>query len=153
MCHRDKIVAAHERSWGKEGVFFDYIHYLPLLERKPGSLDHARPLSDMILPECFDTLRRRLITEEGKKGDGIREFIRVLRLLEDYPMAKLSLAVEKALNIGAHSRDAIAQFLIPRFSWRQTTFILSKHHHLRLVKVLRPEITAYRELLQEGGAT
>jgi hypothetical protein len=43
--------------------------------------------------------------------------------------------------------------LIPRFSWRQTTFILSKHHHLRLVKVVRPDITAYRELLQEGGAS
>ena len=153
LCHRDKIVASHKRSWDKEGVFFDYIHYLPLLERKPGSLDHARPLSNLILPECFDTLRRRLITEEEKKGDGIREFIRVVRLLEDYPMAKLRQAVQKALSMGAHSRDAIAQFLIPRFSWRQTTFILAKRQHLRLVKVASPEITAYQELLQEGGAS
>jgi hypothetical protein len=77
----------------------------------------------------------------------------VLRLLEDYPMAKLRQAVQKALNMGAHSRDAIAQFLIPRFSWRRTTFILAKRQHLRLVKVASPEITAYRELLQEGGAS
>ena len=146
-------MAGHKRSWDKEGVFFDYIHYLPLLERRPGSLDHARPLSDLILPECFDTLRRRLITEEEKKGDGIREFIRVLRLLEDYPMAKLRQAVEKALNIGAHSRDAIAQFLIPRFSWKQTTFILAHREHLRLVKVAGPDITAYRALLYGGGVS
>jgi transposase len=153
LCHRDKIVAEHNRSWDKEGVFFDYIHYLPLLQRKPGALDHARPLANLNLPECFDTLRRRLITEEEKQGDGTREFIRVLRLLEDYPMAKLREAVENALNIQAHSRDAIAQFLVPRFSWPQTTFLLANRQHLRLVKVPTPEITAYRELLQKGDAS
>ena len=153
LCHREKIVAEHRRSWGKEGVFFNYIHYLPLLERKPGSLDYARPLVNLNLPESFETLRRRLVIEEEKKGDGIREFIRVLRLLEDYSMAKLREAVEKALNIGAHSRDAIAQFLIPGFSWERTTFMLAKRQHLRLVKVAGPDITAYRTLLSEGGAS
>ena len=86
LCHKDTVVAEHVRSWGKEGVFFDYRHYLPLLERKPGSLDHARPLMDLNLPECFDTLRRRLREVEEKEGEGLREFIRVLRLLEDYSM-------------------------------------------------------------------
>src|SRR5271157_3332468 len=93
LCHRDKGVAEHRRSWGKEGTFFDYRHYLPLLERKPGSLDYARPLTGLDLPECLDTLRRRLQGQEGKKGAGIREFIRILRLLEDYPMVRLRIAV------------------------------------------------------------
>jgi len=35
LCHKDTMVAEHVRSWGKEGVFFDYRHYLGLLERKP----------------------------------------------------------------------------------------------------------------------
>ena len=153
LCHMEKVVAEHKRSWEKEGVFFDYLHYLPLLERKPGSLDYARPLMDLNLPECFEVLRRRLVVEEAKKGDGIREFIRVLRLLEDYPMAKLRQAVKKGLNTKVHSRDAIAQYLIPRFSWRQTTFILDTHQHLRLVEVARPDITAYRTLLDQGGAS
>jgi hypothetical protein len=151
LCHREKVVAEHKRSWGKEGIFFNYLHYLPLLERKPGSLDHARPLADMNLPECFNTLRRRLVAEEEKIGDGTREFIRVLRLLEDYSMARLRQAFEKGLNTRVHSRDAIAQFLIPRFSWRQTTFILDTRQHLRLVEVARPDITAYRTLLDQGG--
>src|SRR5210317_102424 len=111
LCHSPRVVAEHKRSWGKEGVFFNYRHYLPLLERKPGSLDHARPLVDMNLPECFNTLRRRLVVEEKKEGEGTREFIRVLRLLEDYPMAKRREAVEKALKIRGHSREVIAQFL------------------------------------------
>ena len=153
LCHKEKAVAKHKRSWGKEGVFFDYLHYLPLLERKPGSLDHARPLADLNLPECFDTLRRRLVGEEKKQGDGIREFIRVLRLLEDYSMAKLRKAVEKALNIRAHSRDGILQFLAPRYSRGDTTFLLDGREHLRLVRVRKPEVTAYHTLLYQGGAS
>ena len=68
-------------------------------------------------------------------------------------MAKLKKAVEKSLYIRAHSRDAIAQYLVPRFSWQQTTFILANRKHLRLVEVAGPDITAYRALLYEGGAS
>lgn len=142
-----RVVAEHRRSWGKAGVFFNYLHYLPLLERKPGSLDHARPLADLNLPSCFDVLRRRLEAEQQKQGDGIREFIRVLRLLEDYPMAKLRYAVEKGLAIRAHSQEAIAQFLIPRPSWRQTPYLFQRQNHLRRVTVAKPDISAYRGLL------
>lgn len=150
LCHQEKVVAEHQRSWGKEGVFFNPIHYLPLLERKPGSLDHARPLSDLNLPECFDTLRRRLVMEQHKEGTGIREFIRVLRLLEDYPMARLRRAVQKALEMRAHSRDAICQFLIPRSSWPPSTFVLDGREHLCWVKVAGPDISAYQTLLSRG---
>jgi hypothetical protein len=152
LCHKDRVVAEHMRSWGKEGIFFDYRHYLPLLERKPGSVDHARPLMDLNLPECFDTLRRRLRGEEEKEGEGLREFIRVLRLLEDYPMARLREAVEKALLIHAHSRDAVLQYLVPHFSWRNTAFLLDGCKHLRLIKIAKPDLSAYRNLLAQGGA-
>jgi hypothetical protein len=152
LCHKAKIVAEHRRSWRKEGVFFNYLHYLPLLERKPGSFDHARPMAELNLPECFDTLRRRLIAEEEKEGDGIREFIRVLRLLEDYPIAKLKQAVEKGVRTRAHSRDAIAQYLTPRPLWRHTMFWLDGREHLRRVQVETPDISAYRQLLSKGGA-
>jgi len=153
LCHKEKVVAEHKRSWGKEGVFFNYLHYLPLLQRKPGSLDHARPLANLNLPECFEVLRRRLVVEEEKEGEGTKEFIRVLRFLEDYPMAKLRKAVEKGLEIRGHSRDAITQFLTPHLSWEQTTFILANRQHLRLVKVAGLDITAYRTLLSEGGVS
>ena len=151
LCHRDKVVAEHPRSWGKEGTFFDPLHYLPLLERKPGSLDYARPLAGLDLPPCFDILRRRLQGEEKKTGDGVREFIRILRLLEDYPMAELRMAVEKALLIHGHSRDAVLQFLSPRFSWPNTTFLLDGREHLRLVKAAQPDLSAYGSLLSKGG--
>ena len=68
-------------------------------------------------------------------------------------MTKLRKAVEKGLKIGGHSRDVIAQFLVPYFSWEQTTFMLANRQNLRLVKVAGPDITAYRALLCEGGAS
>ena len=77
LCGTD-LVATHARSWNKEGVFFDFRHYLALLERKPGALDFARPLEGIQMPECLLTLRRRLEADLGHKGT--REFIKVLRL-------------------------------------------------------------------------
>jgi len=60
-------------------------------------------------------------------------------------------AVDKGLSMGTHSRDAIMQFLIPQISWRDTTFLLGRFEHLRLVQVRCPDISAYRELLSGGG--
>jgi hypothetical protein len=150
LCHQQKVVAEHRRSWGKQGVFFNYLHYLPLLEQKPAALDHARPLANLNLPACFDTLRQRLAVEQQKQGDATREFIRVLRLLEDHPMASLKQAVQKALQIRAHSREAVAQFLIPAPPWRPPTFLLDGRPHLRQVTVSKPDISAYQILLSKG---
>ena len=147
LVHKQCIVAEHRRSWGKEGVFFNYLHYLPLLERKPGAIDHARPMADLNLPDCFNVLRRRLENEQRKEGDGTREFIRVLRLLEDYPMSRLEEAVQKGFAMRVHSRDAIVQFLSPRPSLQRSTFLLDGQRHFRRVQVDGPNLSAYRALL------
>ena len=147
LCHRDQVVAEHQRSWDKEGIFFDPRHYLALLERKPGALNYALPLAGLKLDPCFDTLHRRLVADQHKPGHGTREFIRVLRLLEDHSQPKLTRAVKKALGIGAHSRDAVAQFLIPRASWLPLSFMLDGREHLKTVRVVKPDITAYDALL------
>jgi len=152
LCHHEAIVAQHTRSWQKEGVFFNYRHYLELLERKPGSLDHARPLADLNLPECFETLRRRLVAGEEKQGEGTRKFIKVLRLLEDHSMSRLKLAVDKGLFVGAYSPEAIAQFLEPNSSWPQGSSILDGREHLSHVRVASSNISAYGALLTDGGA-
>ena len=152
MVHKQCIVAEHRRSWGKEGVFLNCLHYLQLLERKPGAIDHARPMADLVLPGCFDVLRRRLENEQQKQGDGTREFIRVLRLLEDYPMSRLEGAVEKGLVMRVHSRDGIAQFLSPRSSLQRSTFLLDGQKHFCRVQVDKPDISAYRALLSREAS-
>jgi len=141
-------IAEHSRLWTKEDVCFEPLHYLALLEKKPGAFDHARPLAGWTLPDCFGALRRRL--ENEREGEGTREYIRVLRLLEKHPLAQLRSAVEKGLNAGAVTRDAIAQFLYPREDWGLTTFSLNGHPHLRHVRVAVPNLALYGQLV--GGA-
>ena len=142
-------IARHKRIWKKEQVSFDPMHYLALLERKPGSLDYALPLAEWKLPECFGILRRRM--ENERQGEGTREYIRVLRLLEKHPMAKLRKAIEDGLQAGALTCDAIGQFLFPRHDWRETLFILDQHPHLRHLRVAMPDVSVYQTLLADGG--
>ena len=149
ICYKERRVATHVRLWGKEGVSFDPVHYLALLERKPGALDHARPLEGWHLPACFSVLRRRL--EDAEQGAGTREYIQVLRLLEKHPLPSLTRAVTKGLRINALTRDAIAQYLIPQEEWRATTFRLHGHAHLRHVKVQQTDVATYSALLATGG--
>ena len=39
-----EVIARHPRSYERDDFVYDPIHYLPLLERKPGALDQAAPL-------------------------------------------------------------------------------------------------------------
>ena len=145
VCRGDECIARHPRLWSKEGVHFDPVHYLALLERKPGGFDYARPLEDWKLPSCFRDLRKRLEAEHD--GEGTREYIKVLRLLEKHSLRELTRAVEQGLRCGASSRDAVAQFLTPRMEWRYTRFSLDGRDHLRSVQVACTDISGYSRLL------
>jgi hypothetical protein len=143
------VVARHPRHWGKEHTSFDPIHYLALLERKPGAIDFARPFESWGLPACLGTLRRRL---EGDLGHaGTREFIKVLRLLENASVAELARAVERALAIGATSSDAIALILFHNAERPVGLFSLDGHPHLKSFVIEPPDLSAYRTLTQIGA--
>jgi hypothetical protein len=55
-----EVIARHERSYEREVVVFDPLHYLAPLEQKTRALDQAAPLAGWQLPECFAQLRRLL---------------------------------------------------------------------------------------------
>jgi transposase len=148
-----RLVAEHRREWEKRRVSFEPLHYLALLERKPGAFDFARPLADWKLPECFGVLRRRLEGEAGgDDGEGTREFIKVLRLLESASVEELAAAVEKALSFGAADADAVRLVLEHRRERPVTLFRLDGRPHLSAVQVAKPDLAAYRSLTALGAA-
>jgi hypothetical protein len=102
LVYEDRLVARHRRCWDRERTFFEPIHYPALLERKPGGFDHARPLENWQLPECFVLLRR---LEAADPRYGTRSYIRVLWLLEKLSLSQLTEAVEYALDIDVYERD------------------------------------------------
>ncbi len=144
------LVARHRRCWGKEHTEYDPIHYLALLERKPGALDFARPLDGWNLPGCFDLLRRRLEADLDHKGT--REYIKVLRLLEKASIHELTEAVKQTIAIGATSYDAVRVVLQGRQERPVGLFCLDGRPHLKLVHVETPNLGAYRALVV-GGAS
>jgi transposase len=141
--HASEEISRHNRCWEREKQIFDPLHYLSLLERKPGSLDHARPLANWNLPEEFAVFRRRL---EAQRPDGTREYIRVLLLLREYPMERLTIAVRHALRWTAPTADAIKQLLIPAEQPELTTIHLAGREHLAGVKVVSTDLSAYGDL-------
>ena len=147
LIFEDRLLARHCRCWQKEQYFFEPVHYLALLERKPGGLDHARPLQDWNLPLCFALLRRRLEAEQG--GPGTREFIRVLRLLESFTLGQLAAAVEYALDIGITDADSIRVILTARCEAPVALFSLDGRPHLKTVQVETTDVAAYQSLLVE----
>lgn len=147
--HRYRVVAEHRRCWGKRQTIFDPIHYLALLERKPGALDHAAPLAGWELPACFGVLRRRL--EEADPSGGTRQYIRVLRLLETHPLTTLTEAVEHALNLSVRDAAAARLLVQKRADTQAVSFDLAGRPALAAVSVPPPDLKAYRGLLSGKG--
>ena len=140
----DRVVAEHRRCWDRERVTYDPVHYLALLERKPGALDFAAPLEGWELPVCFGVLRRRLEAEFG--GPGTRRFIKVLRLLEWASPRDLTRAVERALELGVADADAVRLILEHGRERPAGVFCLDGRPHLKLVGVPAPDLSAYASL-------
>jgi len=147
LVFQGQLIARHPRHWGREKHVFDPVHYLALLERKPGGFDHARPLEKWDLPACFTTLRRRMETEPD--GLGTREYIRTLRLLESSSVAELASAVEYALDIGIHDADSIRVILEHRRESPVGLFSLDGRPHLKTVAVTETNVSSYQALLTE----
>jgi transposase len=139
-----ELVAEHRRIWEREQVRFEPLHYLALLERKPGALDFARPLEGWNLPECFAVLRRRLEAEAG--GKGTKEYIAVLRLLERHSLKRVEQAVSAALDLGCPRKELISQHLYGE-QWQAGVFCLDGREHLKLVQVRCTNPLDYRSLL------
>jgi len=46
----DTLIASHARLFDRDQVSYDWQHYIPLLERKPGALRNGAPFAEMPAP-------------------------------------------------------------------------------------------------------
>jgi transposase len=145
-----EVIARHERSYEREAVVFDPLHYLALIEQKTRALDQAAPLAGWQLPECFATLRRLL--EARLKKHGSREYVQVLRLMETFTLAEVTHAVEDALHLGTISFDAVKHLLLCRIERRPPRLDMENYPHLPLARVRTTQASDYMSLLAEVGA-
>ena len=144
VCGSDEI-ARHRRSYEREALIFEPRHYLALLERKTGAFDQAAPLAGWQLPDEFLRLRRLLEARLGKPGT--REYVQVLRLLEDFRLDHVRGAVQDAVRLGAIGFDAVKHLVRCRLDHRPPHLDLAQYPHLPVARVATTAAANYLALL------
>jgi transposase len=145
-----EVIARHERSYEREAVIFNPLHYLALLEQKTRAIDQAAPLAGWQLPECFAQLRRLL--EARLRKHGSREYVQVLRLLETFALDEVTRAIDDALQLGTISFDAVKHLLLCRIERRPPRLDMENYPHLPMARVRTTQASDYMSLLTEVGA-
>jgi transposase len=108
-----KTLAVHTRCYDREQDILNPLHYLPLLERRPGAWENAKPIQEwrQSWPEVYDrylvALRDQLAVSQAT-----REFVRILRLHESYSGAIITKALEKALECHCYNVDGVKQLVM-----------------------------------------
>jgi len=88
----DAVVASHERLSDRGQTRYDWQHYIPLIQRKPGALRNGAPFADM--PETLQQLRQALLRNPG----GDRVMAQVLAIVPTVGLDAVLVAVELALE-------------------------------------------------------
>jgi transposase len=146
---RGDVIARHPRCYAREDMVLDPVHYLPLIERKINALDQAAPLAEWELPEEFDTLRR--LMEARMLKIGRREYVQVLRLLEDFGMEELHAAVKQALKMGAVGFDAVKHLVLCQVEKRPPRLDLDVYPYLPRARVETTSASSYMSLMPEAA--
>ena len=141
------LIARHPRSYEREDVVFDPLHYLPLIEKKINALDQAAPLAGWELPPEFATLRRLMEARMLKAGR--REFVQVLRLLEAFEVNDLHAAVKTALRMGAIGFDAVKHLVLCQVEKRPPKLDLDVYPYLPRAEVGKTSAASYMCLISE----
>jgi hypothetical protein len=102
----DAIVADHERLSAAGQTRYDWQHYIPLLERKPGALRNGAPFADM--PAPLQQLRRALLLHAG----GDRVMAQVLAAVPASGLDAVLVAVELALEGGPRAGRVSVEHVI-----------------------------------------
>jgi len=111
ISHAGGVVARHERLHGRFGTSAQLDHYLELLQRKPGGLEHSVALAQQrdrgAWPAAFDELWAALTDRYGR-SEAARQMVEVVLLAREHGPDQVALAVRGALTAGAHDGRAVA---------------------------------------------
>jgi DNA replication protein DnaC len=101
----DKIVASHARLSDRGQTSYDWQHYIPLVQRKPGVLRNGAPFADM--PAPLLALRQALLRRPG----GDRVMAQVLAAVPTAGLDAVLVAAELVLETGAVSAEHVLNVL------------------------------------------
>ncbi len=103
----DDVVAEHVRASERDHVVYDWQHYLPLIQRKPGALRNGAPFAG--LPEAFRCLQGHLLKRPG--GDREMVMVDILSAVLTDGLPAVEAACTEAIAHGVHSADVVLNIL------------------------------------------
>ena len=128
----DGRVALHERSFERGEVRYDWRHYIPLVERKPGALRNGAPFDG--LPAPLQQLRAALLRHLG----GDRLMAEVLACVPRHGLEAVVVAAELILAAGNTSAEHIKN-------------VLSRLQEATLPAVVETALTVHEPPLADAG--
>jgi Mu transposase-like protein len=102
------LLASHPRTYERNCDILDPLHYLALLEQRPGAFDYAKPLKEWRRgwPPSYHRMLAHL-RETWPGGQGVQEFVRILQLHQTYPQEQMERAIQEALKLGCIHLDGV----------------------------------------------
>ena len=106
-----RVVSVHgdvvdlPRSFERDQTFYDWQHYISLIERKPGALRNGAPFKTM--PEPLQELQRQLLKNPG----GDRVMAQVLSTVPLHGLDSVLAAIQIALQAGRVSAEHVLNTL------------------------------------------
>ncbi|MFM8556100.1 MAG: IS21 family transposase [Betaproteobacteria bacterium] len=133
-------VARHARSFERDQTFFDWQHYISLVETKPGALRNGAPFKTM--PQVLQTLQRHLLLHAG----GDRVMTQVLAAVPVHGLEAVLVAAELALEAGRPSAEHVLNVLARLKDGIPAVAVVSCATTPSLREEPRPDVQRYDQL-------
>ena len=103
-----ELLASHPRCYGRYQDILDPLHYLPLLEQRPGAFDFTKPMKQWrrTWPTAYDEMLASL-RQKWPNGRGVQEFVKILELHQTYSAEVMRQAIEQALQLHCIHLDGV----------------------------------------------
>jgi transposase len=137
---QDGEIIRHERLFDRGQTRYDWQHYLPLIERKPGALRNGAPFAD--LPAPLQRLRTLLLKRDG----GDRIMAEVLATVPKAGLEAVLVAVDLVLESGAVNAEHIHNVLA---RLKPTPVIASVETDLKVSEAPLADTSRYDQLRAE----
>lgn len=145
------LVARHARLYGRDGEQFDPLHYLALLEQRPGAFTLARPIKQwqQEWPPIYHQYLAAL--QQTHPKEATREFVRILQLHARYDTTQIAVALARAMVLGCWSAESVELCLHQlRVEPIAAALVdLATLPMLAQVSIPVPDLAAFNQLLEE----
>jgi transposase len=105
-----ELVAEHQRAYGSGRTLYNPLHYISILDRKPGALRNGAPFRDWSMPPGLAGVQARL----GRSNEGDRQFAAILAATLTDGLDAVEAACRQALIDGPCSHDVVLTILARR---------------------------------------